>query len=106
MLVDKGETYEVFIGDLVGLSPSAHYERVVEGQNSNNVNSLGLELREILNVAWQVAYGASRSEGAWRNWKDVLDRRPMNQGRIAICTHPAQRRGRPSCRPTLWRHCS
>ena len=60
------ETYNVVAGDTVGLAPCAHDVGIVVGQNSDLVNTLGAELRELLDVLGDVVGGADGGESTWR----------------------------------------
>jgi hypothetical protein len=72
----RGLSYNRVIRDLIGLSPGAHDKRIVEGHDSNDIDSLCFELRAILNVSRQVAHGAGRGESAF-SIEHVLDMRTV-----------------------------
>lgn len=55
-------TYEVVSGNTVGLAPGAHDVGVVVGEDSNDIDTLGLELRELLGVLGNVSGGADGGE--------------------------------------------
>lgn len=57
-------TYNIIVLDSIHLRPSAHDERIVVGQGSNEVDAFGLDLAQILNVAWKVAGGTTGREGS------------------------------------------
>lgn len=56
------ETYNVVAGDTVGLTPGAHDVGIVVGQNGDLVDTLGAELRELLDVLGDVVGGADGGE--------------------------------------------
>ena len=51
--------------NVICLSPRAHDPCIVECNDGDDVNALGFDLGEILNVTWQVACGATRCKGAY-----------------------------------------
>ena len=61
----KDHTYNVVAADLVGLTPGAHDEGVVESQDGDNVDALLTELRQVLDVSGDVVHGAGRGECSW-----------------------------------------
>ena len=73
ILIQKsGETYNVIVLDAVGLAPGAHDEGIVVGQDGNNVNTLGTELRELLLVLGDVVGRADGGEGTGEGEEDDL----------------------------------
>lgn len=58
--------------DTVGLAPAGHDKGVVVGQADDLVDTLGLELGELGNVAGDVAGGAGRGEGTGKSEEDDL----------------------------------
>jgi hypothetical protein len=61
-----GEHEEVVaLGDVVDLAPSIEHELVVVGDEGDNVDALGLELLELLDVGREVVGGAAGGESAW-----------------------------------------
>lgn len=54
----------VVASDGVGLAPSAHDVGIVVGENGNNINTLGLQFREVVNVSGDVSGGADGGESA------------------------------------------
>jgi hypothetical protein len=61
-----GEHEEVLaLGDVVDLAPSVEDELVVVGDEGDNVDALGLEFLELLDVGREVVGGAAGGEGTW-----------------------------------------
>lgn len=60
------ETYNVIASDTVGLAPGAHDVGIVVGQDGNNVDALGAQLGELLDVLGDVVGGADGGEGTCR----------------------------------------
>lgn len=58
--------------DTVGLGPTAHDKGIVVGNNDNIVNTLGLDLVDVLKVRWDVGAAAGRGESAGNRDKDDL----------------------------------
>ena len=56
-------TYNVVVLDTVGLAPGAHDEWVVDGKDGNDIDTLGLEFRELLDVLGDVSGRTDRGEG-------------------------------------------
>lgn len=56
-------THNEFVLDAVGLAPAGHYVGVVESNDDNMVNTLGLESLDIGGVGGDVGAGAGGSEG-------------------------------------------
>lgn len=65
-------TYEVITSDVVGLTPGAHDVGIVVGKDGNNVDTLGLELGELLGVLGDVASRADRGESTGEGEEDDL----------------------------------
>lgn len=53
----------VVASDAVGLAPSTHDIGIVVGENSDNINTLGPQLRELLDISGDVGGRADGSEG-------------------------------------------
>lgn len=68
----QGNTYNVIVLDAVGLTPGAHDEGIVVGQDGNNVNTLLTDLRELLLVLGDVVGRADGSEGTGEGEEDDL----------------------------------
>lgn len=64
------QTYNGVILDAVGLTPSAHDERVVVGNDSDDIDTLGLEGLTVGNVTWKVGGGAGWGESSWEGEED------------------------------------
>jgi hypothetical protein len=58
--------------DTVGLGPTAHDKGIVVGNDDNIVNTLGLELVDVLKIRWDVGGTAGRGESARHRDKDDL----------------------------------
>jgi hypothetical protein len=58
-------TYDIITLNAIGLSPCTHHPRIVERNHSYDIHAFGLELGEVLDVAWEMLDGAAGSEGAW-----------------------------------------
>lgn len=63
LAIRKERTYDGLLS-LVNLAPCVHDESVVEGNDSNSINTLGLQLIELLNVRRDVEGLATGSESA------------------------------------------
>jgi hypothetical protein len=59
----EGKAYNVITGDAVGLAPGAHDVGIVVGQDSDDVDTLGADLRELLDVLGNVVGRADGGEG-------------------------------------------
>lgn len=57
------KTYNVITGNAVGLAPGAHDIGIVVGQDGDNVDTLGAELGELLDVLGDVVGRANGGEG-------------------------------------------
>lgn len=71
-MLDGTRTYDVITSDLVGLAPGAHDVGIVVGDDGNNVDTLGAELRELLDVLGDVAGRADGGEGTGEGEEDNL----------------------------------
>ena len=61
-----GEHEEVIaFGDAIDLAPSVEDKLVVVGDEGDNVDTLGLELVELLDVGREVVGGAAGGESTW-----------------------------------------
>jgi hypothetical protein len=49
----------------VRLSPGAHHEGIIEGNNSDDVHSLLTEVWQVLNISGDVVDGTGRSKGTF-----------------------------------------
>ena len=67
-----GEEEEAVVVDAVGLAPGGHDEWVVASEDGNDIDALGLELWELLDVVWDVLGGAGWGEGTWEGEEDDL----------------------------------
>lgn len=61
------ETYNIITGDTVGLAPGAHDVGIVVGQDGDDIDTLGAELGELLDVLGDVVGRANGGEGTWRD---------------------------------------
>lgn len=68
----RRDSYNVIVGDLVGLAPGAHDVGIVVGKDGNNVDTLGADLRELLNVLGDVASRADGGESTGEGEEDDL----------------------------------
>lgn len=62
----------VVAGDAVDLAPSAHDVRIVVGENGDNINTLGPQGGEVINVSGDVGGRADGGEGTWRRIRTEL----------------------------------
>ena len=65
-------TYDSVVGDTVGLGPTVHDKGIVEGNDNDLVNTLGLDLVDVLRVRGDVASGTSRGESTGDGNEDDL----------------------------------
>lgn len=80
-----GEHEEVLaLGNAVDLAPSVEDKLVVVGDESNNVDTLGLELLELLDVGRKVVGGAARGESTRNGNDDDLLASPLLVGIIQL----------------------
>lgn len=77
------ETHNVVVLDVVGLAPGAHDESIVVGQDSNDIDTLLADLRELLEVFGDVVGGANRGEGTGQREEDDLLVGPL-LGRVVV----------------------
>lgn len=61
----RKKTHDVVVLDTVGLAPSTHNVGVVVSKDRDDVNTLGPQLREVLNVAGDVGGGADGGKGTF-----------------------------------------
>lgn len=90
--------YNVVAGDTVGLAPGAHDVGVVVGQDGNDVDALGAQLRKLLDVLGDVVGGADGGEGTcragWRSVREAWDGDGYNWGgKEEAVTNRAEQRG-------------
>ena len=75
-------TYNVVASDAVGLAPGAHDVGIVVGQDGNNVNTLGAQLGELLDVLGDVVGRADGGEGTCRvRWRSARNMQGEPWGR-------------------------
>lgn len=67
-----GETYNEVVVGVVGLAPSRHDKGVVEGNDNNLVNALGLEFGDLARETRDVVGLAGGSEGTGDGDNDYL----------------------------------
>lgn len=80
-----GEHEEVLaLRDLVDLAPSVKDKLVVVGDEGNNVDALGLELLELLNVGRKVVGGAAGGESTRNGNDDDLLASPLLVGIVEL----------------------
>lgn len=65
-------TYNAVVGDTVGLSPAVHDKGIVEGNNNDLINTLGLDLVDVLGVGRNVGAGAGGGESTRDGDEDDL----------------------------------
>lgn len=68
----RSSTYNVVVLDTVGLGPGAHDVGIVVSKDSNNVDTLLTDLRELLLVLGDVVCRADGSEGTGKSEEDNL----------------------------------
>lgn len=71
--------YNVVASDTVGLAPGAHDVGIVVGQDGDDVDTLGAQLRELLDVLGDVVGRADRGEGTCRVGVAVSDARTSEE---------------------------
>lgn len=89
------EEKDVVTLNAIDLAPSVHDPRVVRRDNSNDIDTLALELRELLDVGWEVVGLAARCERAGNGDEDDLLACPLlvgvvllgttARGRVSVC---------------------
>jgi hypothetical protein len=57
-------TYDIIVLNSIRLAPSTHNPRIIESDDSHDIDTLGLDRRQVLDVAWEMLYGAAGGEGA------------------------------------------
>lgn len=67
-----GHEENAVVGDTVGLGPAVHDEGIVEGNNDDLVNALGLDLVDVLGVGRNVGAGAGGGESTGDGDEDDL----------------------------------
>lgn len=65
-------THNLVVGDTIGLGPAGHDKGVVEGNNDDLVNALGLDGVDVLGVGGDVGAGAGGGEGTGDRDEDDL----------------------------------
>lgn len=58
-------SYNVVPFHVVRFPPGAHDKRIIVGDDSNGIDTLGLDLRQSSDVAGQMADGTAWGEGTW-----------------------------------------
>lgn len=66
------DTYNLVIGDTISLGPTVHDKCVVDSNDDDLVNALGLDLVNVLDVRRNVRGTASRSESTGDRDEDDL----------------------------------
>ena len=61
----KGGSHNIIILNIVRLSPGAHDKRIVGGDDCDNLHTLLLQLRKVLDVAGDMVDGAGGGEGTY-----------------------------------------
>ena len=61
----RGSTHKIVSLDAVDFAPRVHNPRVVGSNHGHDINALGLEFAQLLDVRRKVAGLATRSEGTW-----------------------------------------
>lgn len=67
------EAYDVVVLDAVGLGPGAHDVGVIVGNDGDDIDTLGLDLVELGDVAWKVVGRAGWGEGTYLTKYSVID---------------------------------
>lgn len=67
-----GNTYNGVVSHAIGLGPARHDKGIVEGDDDDQVNALGLNLVDGLGVGGNVGAGAERGESTGDGEKDDL----------------------------------
>lgn len=66
----RGGTYNIVTLDAICFSPGAHDEGVVVRNDGDDINTLGFELVEVVDVAGKMGGGAGGGEGAGHGEED------------------------------------
>lgn len=64
-IFSRGGTHNIIILNIVRLSPGAHDERIVGGDDCDNLHTLLLQLGKVLDVAGDMVDGAGGGEGTY-----------------------------------------
>lgn len=65
-------TYNLIVLDTIGLSPSAHHERIIHSNNNNKIHALALKLIQMVDIPWKMANRAAGCEGPWYGEENYL----------------------------------
>lgn len=58
------QTYDIITLNSIRFSPRAHDPRIIERNDSHDVDALALQRGEVLDVAWEMVGGAAGGESA------------------------------------------
>lgn len=75
MSLGEGKAYNVITGDAVGLAPGAHDVGIVVGQDGDDIDTLGAELGELLDVLGDVVGRADGGEGTCSEERVAVSKR-------------------------------
>ena len=70
--------------DVIDLAPRVHDPRIIAGDDGDDVDALGLQLRELLDVGWKVESLAAGREGAGDGDEDDLLACPVLVGVVFL----------------------
>jgi len=73
-------THDIIPLDPIRLTPSAHDPSIIEGNDGNDIDTFGLDLREVLDIAGEMLDGATGCECAYvsHRMSEVLTTRVEN----------------------------
>lgn len=77
-------THNLIVLDTIGLSPSAHHERIVHSNNDNKIHALALKLIQMLNIPWKMADRAAGRESPWYGKENYLLIRELLAGVVRL----------------------
>ena len=68
--VRVGQEEDVIVLDTVGLAPGTHDVGIIDGNDGDDIDALGLELGKLLNVLGHVSGRADGGKGTWEVQSD------------------------------------
>ena len=77
-------THNLIVLDAIGLSPSAHHERIIHSNNDNKIHALTLKLIQMLDIPWKMADRAAWCESSWYGEENYLLIRELLAGVVRL----------------------
>jgi hypothetical protein len=68
--IGRGRAYNIVILNSIRFAPRTHHKRIIVSDDGNDIDTLGFDGGQVLDVAGEMLDGAAGGEGTWDGEED------------------------------------